>query len=422
MKAIARIFDYEGYEVLDLAVSTADQTVTITLKRREDKAFTCHRCSAPLSRKRGAYQTRLEELSIMNFKTIVKFWRLKGHCARCKKARSESVGFVAKETPHMTQRLSWWIGEMCEIAAVSRVAEFVGQDNMTVRRVDFARLKRMLKHYKIPSVTHIAVDEVYARKKPRPGESRDDRFFTVVTDLTTHKVIWVSESRKKEALDQFFSIIGPKACRAIKVVATDQHDSYRASVKEYCPRAKVVWDRFHIMQGFNEAANEVRKDVFEHLSKSDPAKRLTQGKYRFVFLKSSAKRTKSEQQHIDEAMTSNGFLLRLELIKERMLTFFDAKGEDEAWRVFSEVGRWIKEACFAPLERWWRELARNWTTLKNYFSFKVTSALAEGVNNVIKTLKRRAYGYRDMFYFRLKIMQVCGYLNSRFISCSEELA
>jgi hypothetical protein len=37
------------------------------------------------------------------------------------------------------------------------------------------------------------------------------------------------------------------------------------------------------------------------------------------------------------------------------------------------------------------------------------------MNNVIKALKRRAYGYRNMEYFRLKILQQCGYLNSRHI-------
>jgi transposase len=63
--------------------------------------------------------------------------------------------------------------------------------------------------------------------------------------------------------------------------------------------------------------------------------------------------------------------------------------------------------------KWYNNLEKGWDTLKNYFRYKATSALSEGINNVIKTIKRRAYGYRNMEYFRLKIMQVCGYLNSR---------
>ena len=80
------------------------------------------------------------------------------------------------------------------------VAELVGESNMTARRIDLKRMQRMLKLYKIPEVTHIAVDEVYARRKSRhKDESRDQRFFTVITDLSTKRVIWVSESRKKAA-------------------------------------------------------------------------------------------------------------------------------------------------------------------------------------------------------------------------------
>lgn len=57
--------------------------------------------------------------------------------------------------------------------------------------------------------------------------------------------------------------------------------------------------------------------------------------------------------------------------------------------------------------------------MKNYFTYRVTSALSEGINNVIKSLKRRSFGFRNMPYFKLKIMQVCGYLNSDYIDISE---
>jgi hypothetical protein len=66
--------------------------------------------------------------------------------------------------------------------------------------------------------------------------------------------------------------------------------------------------------------------------------------------------------------------------------------------------------------RWYADLEPLWKRLANYFRFRVTSALSEGINNVIKTLKRRAYGYKNMEYFRLKILQKCRYLNSRYIS------
>jgi transposase len=82
-------------------------------------------------------------------------------------------------------------------------------------------------------------------------------------------VIWVSESLSQKALDEFFKIIGEKACEKIQVVAIDQHDDYAKSVRKNCKNAKIVWDRFHLMQNFGEALNEVRKNLHNRLDSSE---------------------------------------------------------------------------------------------------------------------------------------------------------
>lgn len=428
---VPRFLQFEGYETRDYQTSTRDHTVSIDLVARPDKPFVCYRCGGGLEGERGRHRLILRDLPLRGFQTFVRLWRRKGYCHGCKKTRSEQVPFLAKESPHFTQDYAWWLGTMCEFAPVSRVAEMVSEGNMTVRRIDLKRMQRMLKHYKIPDVTHIAVDEVYARKKKRyKDEDRDQRFFTVISDLNTRRVIWVAESRKKAALDQFFKLIGPESCGRIEVVAVDQHEGYAASVKEHCPKAKVVWDKFHILKNFEEAVNEVRKVLHGRLENGSPLVKLTRGKYRFTFLKRASKRERAEQQHIDEVVKSNEDFAALELIKERMLSFFDATDAVSALEILEEVGRWISQKqvadlmagrpdAYRALGEWWKALRAGWDTLKNYFAFPVTSALAEGVNNVIKALKRRSFGFRNMDYFRLKIMQVCGYLNSRYIRFPE---
>lgn len=417
MKSLARIFQFDGYKTLDVHTSTKDRTIKVDLERCSDKPGKCHRCGGFLGRKRGQHRVRVKQLSIMGFETEIRFWRYKGHCSRCKKARSEAVSFLSKESPHLTQELSDWLGTMCEFASVSRVAEFCKQNASTLRNLDFKRLKRMLKHYKIPEVTHIAVDEVYARKKSKfKGESRNERFFTVITDLNTRKVIWVSQGRSKEALDQFYALLGAKACKKILVVAMDQFDGYAAATKDSCPNATVVWDKFHIMQNLQEAVNETRKELHGELSSKDPLFHLTRGKHKYIFLKRGSKRSGEETEHIEAVLKENGRFLFLELIKERMLTFFEESSADNAKDVLDQLTAWAWQAKFDPLKRYFDNLHKGWDTLKNYFSFRVTTALAEGTNNVIKALKRQAFGYRDMDYFRYKIMQKCGYLNSRYIS------
>lgn len=358
-------------------------------------------------------------MPILSYKTYLYIKRRKGYCDQCKKIRSEYLEFISPETPHLTREYSWWLGRMCEIAPVSRVGELVGLDKMTMWRLDFARLKRMLQNYKIPKVTRISVDEVYARKKKYGlKESRDKRFFTIICDLDTRRVIWVSESREKAALDEFFKVIGEERCKEIEVVAMDQHDSYKSSVEENCSGATVVWDRFHIMQNFNQAVDEDRKWLHQHIAKGE-LKRLIRGKFKRLFVKKSGNRNKAEQRHIRDVLRENEDFAFLELIKEGMHQLYDSGDEWEAREKFIQLGEWIGQCPhFYELKRWWDNFDKGWGTFKNYFYFPISSSLSEGQNNVIKTLKKRAYGYRNMAYFKLKILQVCGFLNSKFIPMS----
>ena len=55
------------------------------------------------------------------------------------------------------------------------------------------------------------------------------------------------------------------------------------------------------------------------------------------------------------------------------------------------------------LIRFAKKLRRHAAGILNYFDFKISTAKVEGINNSIKVIKRKAYGYRDTDYFMLKI-------------------
>lgn len=412
---LPRIFQFSKHETIDVKEYLSDRYVELHLRRKPEEEMLCGRCGDGLEPGHGSYLVKIQHMPMFMNHCWLVFRRQKGYCKSCKKIRSEGLDFLSPDTPHKTLEYAWWIGRLCEIAPVHEVAEVMSESSATAWRLDYKRMKRMLGKYNIPRAKRICVDEVYVRKKPKPGETRDDRFFTVVCDLDTRRVIWVSSSRRKEALDEFFLIIGKKACEEIEVVATDLHEGYGASVREHCPQATQVWDRFHIMQIFDEAVNETRKGLHEEASRGSEQKRLSRGKFRFMFLKKASKRTKEESDHFDKIVSENQYFLRLEIIKEAMHEFFNARDLDDAKTVFENIGDWIWQAGFEPLMKWYENLEKHWSTLKNYFKHRVTSALSEGMNNVIKTLKRAGYGYRNMHYFKLKILQRCGYLNSKYM-------
>lgn len=405
-----------NYEVIDFKEWLRKGLIEIYLgKENKNNPIECHRCRQQLGAKRGSYKIKVKHLPLFNLECHVIFERQKAHCSNCKKVRSEYIDFLAYESPHLSKEYSWWLGRLSEISTVSRVAELTGNDQNTLWRVDFDRLIRMLQNYKIPPVKRISVDEVHARTKRFSRESRNKQYFTVVSDLDTGRVIWVSNNREKEALDEFYKLIGRERCKKIEVVAMDQFAGYKASTEEYCPQAKVVWDRFHLMRNFENALNEERKWILEDKEIKKSTMYLG-NKFKYIFLKKAKSRSKSEKKSFNQVMKENKVFYKLELIKEKFFTFFNQRNEDDARDILIEVKGWIKKNKFEHLNHWVENFISGWDTVKNYFKIRVTSALSEGQNNVIKALKRRCFGFKNMTYFKLKIMQVCGYLNSRYVS------
>lgn len=106
-------------------------------------------------------------------------------------------------------------------------------------------------------------------------------------------------------------------------------------------------------------------------------------------------------------------LLSIELIKERLHRMYDYMNKNEASEELNTLYEWSIKAGANKLKSWfWNLLGKE--EFLNYFEHRFTTSVSEGINRVIKGLKWQAYGYKDMDYFKLKILQKCGYLNYKY--------
>jgi hypothetical protein len=219
--SLSEFLRVDGYKITDTFKHLDQGYVLVALAPTGVSAekMCCYRCGGELGEEDSRHRLKLKYLPLFSYQTFFVLWRRKGHCAGCKKIRSEKLSFISEVSPHLTKAYEKTIEELTEIAAVSGVADVSGEESSTIWRIDFRRMQRLVKLYKTPEATHISVDEVYARKKSRDGDTRNDRFFTIITDMKTRKVIWVTDSRRKEVLDAFYQKIGPEACAKIQVVA-----------------------------------------------------------------------------------------------------------------------------------------------------------------------------------------------------------
>jgi transposase len=112
-------------------------------------------------------------------------------------------------------------------------------------------------------------------------------------------------------------------------------------------------------------------------------------------------------------MRLNEKITKMEIIKERFHQVFTCNSKLDAEIVMAEVYQWSFDAKAHNIFKWVKAI-REEPAFWNYFLFKVTTGISEGINRAIKGLKWQAYGYKDMQYFKLKIMQKVGCLNSCF--------
>jgi transposase len=196
-------------------------------------------------------------------------------------------------------------------------------------------------------------------------------------------------------------------------VSKDLHSSYAASCKEFIPWATEVADPFHVVQRLNRAIDECRQELaigsFLAVSKRKAISNL-QWVLRY-------KKENMETGHLLslEALAKiNEPLYRAYLHKEVFYDFFDFKpnqlGEAENFLI-----RWIIDAFkigLKALTEFAGYIKNNTHILLNIVRTQRNSAISEGINRKISVIKSMAYGYRNLQYFMLKIMQRCGVLGT----------
>lgn len=300
----------------------------------------------------------------------------------------------------LTREFEYQIATLCQIATPYQVSLMLGLNKSTVYRIEKLYLEKGLSSLELPKdLSEISIDEVSWRK--------GHRYFTLVTNIKTHRVIWAALGRTSEAIDSFFHALGPDRCRAITTVAIDMCDTYEGSVRRYCPHANIVYDRFHVIKMLNEAINEVRREEFDKAAWKGK-KLLLNSKW--ILLKRESKLSSKEKNHLDRLCDHNKNIQKAVLLKELFSHTYQYTNPTDAQNHLIECIVSAYQSGLQPLKDFAEFINRRKEGIMNWYLKKRSTSVSEGINHVVKTLRRTAYGYRDPYYFRLKILQKCGYL------------
>ena len=337
----------------------------------------------------------MRDLAVAGWRIYVEFERWRVNCPHCAGVHVERLDWLAAN-PRYTRRYALHMGALCREMTNKAVAELEHLHDRTVKDLDKLYMREQLRRAGMPTPRAIGIDELSIRK----GHT----YWVVVSDLDRERPIWVGgEGRKETDLDQFFETLGKTKSARIKLAVMDMWRPFRNCVARHAPGARVVFDKFHIMRHLNDALDEVRRREYRRLQGKDRA--YIKGQ-RYTLLSSRENLSLDGRKALKKLLAANRRLNTAYLLKESFGQLWHYRSERGARAFFERWQEGLRWQRFEPYRKFARMVEKHWHGIASYChpDNKVSLGLVEGLNNKIRVLQRRAYGYRDEEYLKLKII------------------
>lgn len=276
---------------------------------------------------------------------------------------------------------------------------------------------------------------------------------TIVVDLETKDVLFVEKGKTEMQLHHFFDLVGNDYMSKVKAISMDMNAQYCAAVNNRYTKIDIVYDHFHIQKNYNDMVitalrrasqnllmdqiNKAKKDRDYALAEelSHEYKFLKRNRYLLLSsLKTLEAKDIAGKKHNQELNNKyERYGLSLPSNEKKWCSSYVYKLKqflttNESWKsvielnemlklsysctdveVFKEsFNKWLNIADnlkIPELDTFIRMIRRRYDGVINYAKHRITNGAVEGVNNMIKTMRRASYGFRNNEYFFLKIIE-----------------
>jgi transposase len=291
----------------------------------------------------------------------------------------------------LTRSFIYYIVQLTAIGTLLAVALFLGLHWTTVKNIDKANLAKRAKQFSFKKLRYISIDEIAIRK--------GHKYMTIFTDISTGQIIFAIEGRSEEAIRPFLKQLAKKAKR-LRGIGIDMSAAYASAIKKHLPHIDIIFDRFHVTKLLNDTIDKIRRA--ECARCKDKGLAVLKGQ-RFLLLRNFVDLDEGERSNLEKLLEINRPLSAAHSMKEQFRSFWSCRSRQEGTRF---LGWWIIEAFESGIEllvKTARTLLHRAEGLLSYFEHRIDNGKAEGINNKIKVLKRQAYGFHDLEYFKLRL-------------------
>jgi transposase len=250
------------------------------------------------------------------------------------------------------------------------------------------------------------LEELYVIGVDELSHRRHHQYLSVVVDHLKSRVVWMGEGKGEQTLHDFFDELGPQRTGELTHVTQDLSAAFSKVVKQRAPKAVQVFDRFHVQKLANEALDEVRRQEVRDVSGTQSAAAVK--KSRWALLKNPWNLSLRQGEKLREVQRLNRRLYRAYLLKESLAKGMDYRQPARASEHLDSWSRWASRSKLKPFVRLAKTVRKHKQGIVAYTETGLSNGVVEGLNNKIRLVMRRAYGFRNTAALKAMVFLCCG--------------
>lgn len=404
--------DIPEVEVVSVEINERGDYI-VTVESIRNHAI-CQTCGEQLTKFNGhGREIELRHLPILGHRVYIRIRPKQYECPKCKgKMTTQKLDWYESKSPHTKayerHLMLQLVNSTVEDVSRKEQAGYDAVEGAIARCVNDS-----VKWDEFTELQIIGIDEIAMRK----GHGN---FVAIITTQQSDghvALLGVLADRQKETVRQFLESIPQRLYPTLERVCTDMWEGYANAVTEFAAAhpevsVDVVVDRFHVAENYRECVDNLRKRECRRLKKE-----LSEAEYAEIqgvlwpIRKNSEDLTAEEQKKLDHLFEHSPDLKLAYSFREELTSIFELPlTKEEAREQIIEWHNQVSRTTLTCFDKFLTTL-NNWLDkILNYFAGRFSSGFVEGLNNKIKTTKRRCYGIlRNTTLFQRLYLDLEGY-------------
>jgi transposase len=268
---------------------------------------------------------------------------------------------------------------------------------------------RLLKRIVTKAMEKQDLSGVYAIAVDETSWQKGHKYVSFVFDYQTKKLIFGVEGKDHKVLEHFAKYLEEHGGKRenIRYCCCDMSKAFIKGIEENFPQAAITFDKFHVIKAANEALEKIRRRE----AKETP---ILKGS-RWEWMRNPKNLSETEQKRINDALSQKrlhtGKAYRLKILLQEILdsgkemTYEAGKAELKGWL------RWALRCRIPEMLEVAQMIRSHMEGILNWFSSRMTNALLEGYNSVLRAGRGLARGFRTSLNVIIKSFLTAGNLN-----------